>query len=181
MAQEEQKKTDLEPGGSGGNKTLIIIIVIIALVVLGIIGRYIWSRVSQQASKEIAEELVEQSVGNDAEIEIDQGEWPSKLETDAQYPGSKVRSSSSYESGEEEGVTVSLTSTDSIDQIYAYYVGLEDKGWEVSYKFKSSHSDVGASASASLEKGEWSIAVTANEQEDENNSLISILASKSVE
>jgi hypothetical protein len=164
------------------NKTLIIVIVvvIVVLAILGLIGRfawsYFWGNVSEKASEEYAEEIIERSTGGDTEINIEQGEWPDNLDNDLQYLDSEVQSSSSYESGESEGVSVSLLTADSISQVYDYYVGLADKGWVVDYKFKSTRSDVGESASISLEKGDQSVAITINSEDGQ--SLIGMLATK---
>lgn len=189
MANEEKKTEQSDQGKEKkkSNTCLIIALVVIGILVLltiaGFLGaKYLWSNFSEKANEEYVERAVEETTGDEVDFDIDgEGEWPTDLDQDLEYPDSQVQSSSSHEAEGEEGITVSLTSDDQVDSIYDYYVDLEEAGWEVSYKLKNEKSDTGESASISLIKDDWNVAVTVNSQEDEGNSLISILAGKDVE
>lgn len=165
------------------NKQLIVILAAVGiLVVLGVAGRFIWrymtANLSQKAAEELAEEAIEQSTGNEAEINVAEGQWPADLSTQLQYPGSDVEASSSYENGGQKNTTVSLMTEDNFDQVYSYYTGLTEKGWQVSYKFQSSRSDVARTASISLSQGSISAAVTVAEEEENDQISIGILVNK---
>lgn len=185
----EEKKTNQAEGGEKkkSNTCLIVALVIIAILVLltiaGFLGaKYLWSSFSDRVDEEYIEEAIERSTGEEVDLNIGaEGEWPASLDQDLLYSGASVQSSSSYESAGEEGVTVSLTSDDELETVYDYYTGLENQNWEVSYKFKTDSSDSGETASISLAKDDWNVAVTISTQQDEGNTLINILANSKVE
>jgi len=180
MAQEMAPAPATGGGGSNNRTIIIIVIVVVVLIVLGMIGRYVWSSVAQRASQEIGEELVEKAIeessGREAHVELDKDAWPSDIPTEIQYPDSSLEATSSFENQGQTSTTVSLQIEADVSTVYEYYTGLAADGWEVSYKFQSTRSDTSKTASVSMSKDDLTVAVSITEQEDEGVTSIGITA-----
>ena len=108
-----------------------------------------------------------------AKVDIGSGKVPDTFPKDFPlYPGAKVASAmSGNESGSNNGFWLTMTTTDSLDKVEAFYkTQFATGGWTVSSTFTT-----GGTTSETVEKGQWSGSLAVSEDSSTKETQIIII------